>query len=140
MTRLGTTAEIFPKEFQNGSGATHTDMFLAWALLSGMGGSTHVTDSPDNLQKLKSRSAIPGCLFFKACDGKFTDEDLVESGMAFAREYFNLEERLYLHDYAAALCQELPTPCHVQGTWENFEQLTPVLDRRFSEREQKICS
>ena len=49
MTRLGTTAEIFPKEFQNGSGATHTDMFLAWALLSGMGGSTHVTDSPDNL-------------------------------------------------------------------------------------------
>ena len=37
--------------------------------------------------------------FFKYCDGKLTNEDLDETGNAFAERYYG-EDGLYLDDYA----------------------------------------
>jgi hypothetical protein len=123
----------FPKDLPDEAGATHTGMFVAWALLSGLAGDLHTHDSPNELAELESRSITPGAFFLEACDGKFTDEDLNEAGNAFAQTYFVFETGPYLADYEATLGHGLPDLYYVEDSWENFDRLKPVLDRRYHE-------
>lgn len=128
----------FPKDLPIEAGATHTGMFVAWALLSGLAGEIHIDGFPGDIPRLKSRSITPGKYFLESCDGKFTDEDLNDEGNAFAREYFNLESGEYLADYEATVGVGLPELYYVKDTWENFDLLKPVLDERLRQwREEK---
>lgn len=127
----------FPKDLPDEAGATHSGMFLAWALLSGLAGPIHLNDFPDDLRKLRARQVTPGRFFLDTCDGKFTDEDLDDRGNAFARDYFDLQKGTYLRDYTKVLGGSVPTLYHVKDTWDNFDRVKPVLDRRFSEWEAK---
>lgn len=79
----------FPKNLPEAAAATHTGMFLAWALLSGLAGSLHIEDFRDELERLKARHITPGQFFLRVCRGKFTDQDLNEQGNAFASSYFD---------------------------------------------------
>ncbi|MBO9689158.1 MAG: hypothetical protein J7598_21350 [Mitsuaria chitosanitabida] len=74
-------------------------MFVAWALLSGLGSVLHTVEFVEDLEGLKARSVTPGTFFLEASDGKFTDEDLNEEGNAFARTYFKFEGDGFLSDY-----------------------------------------
>lgn len=123
----------FPKELPDAAGATHTGMYLAWALLSGLGGAVHLLEFPENIQRLKSRTVTPGAFFLDACDGKFTDEDLNEEGNAFTVAYFSdFEKGDYLADYKRILGQGLSDLYYVKDTWENFDLLKPAMKRRFN--------
>jgi hypothetical protein len=124
----------FPKELPSKSGATHTAMFVAWALLSGLAGEIHVIDFPQDILKLHSRSLTPARFFLDECDGKFTDEDLNKEGNAFTLDYFDgFKNCQYLKDYEAILGGELESLYYVKDSWENFDLLKPVLDQRFSD-------
>lgn len=123
----------FPDDLPDEAGATHTGMFVAWALLSGLAGELHVDDFAEDLEVLKRREIAPGAYFLRCCDGKFTDEDLNDEGNAFAAAYFEFETGQYLADYERTLAGELPTTYHVADTWENFDQLRPILDQRLRE-------
>ena len=122
-------ADDYPKDLSAQAAGTHSGMFLAWALLGGLGSSLHAGD----LKKLRERQQTPGAFFFEACDGKLTDEDLTSEGNAFAKAYFDAESGRYLRDYDAMLCDGLATAYHVRDTWQNFDKLKPRLDRRFAE-------
>jgi hypothetical protein len=126
-------ADNFPKDLAEAAGATHTGMFVAWALLSGLSGSIHIEDFPDHIPKLTNRSATPATFFLEACDGKFTDEDLSEEGNRFAGDYFEFEKGQYLADYESLLGEEGRDLYYVADTWENFDRLRPVLDKRYAE-------
>ncbi len=123
----------FPKGLPPEAGATHTGMFLVWALLQGLGGDIHIHDFPENLPSLEQRKITPGVFFLTACDGKFWDEDLNAQGNAFTAEYFDFERGAYLGDYDAALGSNLPELYYVADTWQNFDKLRPTLDRRYEE-------
>jgi hypothetical protein len=123
----------FPGDLPNAAGATHTGMFVAWALLTGLAGDIFISDFQNELSKLRSRSLTPGRFFLNACDGKFSEEDLNEVGNSFAQAYFDFETGKYVADYDATLGGDLPTLYHVQDTWENFDRLKPLLDQRFAE-------
>lgn len=127
----------FPADLTGEAGATHTGMYVAWALLSGLSGDMHITDFPEDIPKLKDRAVTPGAFFLSACDGKFTDEDLSDEGNAFTAHYFNFDSGQYLADYERTLGQGLPdgpnSLYYVTDSWENFDKLKPVLDRRLSE-------
>ena len=122
-------ADDYPKDLPAQAAGTHSGMFLAWALLGGLGSSMHAGD----LKKLKDRQVTPGAFFCEECDGKLTDEDLNAEGNAFATAYFDPESGRYLRDYDAMLCDGLVTAYHVRDTWQNFDKLKPRLDRRFAE-------
>jgi len=64
----------FPKHLPPEAGATHSGMFLAWALLSGLAGELHLEDSPEGIKALRERTITPGAFFLRFCDGKLTDE------------------------------------------------------------------
>ncbi|MEG3156461.1 hypothetical protein ACKVMH_00855 [Lysobacter zhanggongensis] len=127
----------FPADLPREAGATHTGMFIAWALLAGLSGELHTTDFPEDIPELTKRSVTPGAFFLSACDGKFTDEDLSVEGNAFASSYFDVESGGYLADYEETLGQNLPAGrdslYHIADSWESFDKLRPVLDRRLAE-------
>jgi hypothetical protein len=127
----------FPKDLPPEAGATHTGMFVVWALLNGLAGETHTDDFPDEIPQLRARSRTPGRFFLEACDGKFTDEDLNEEGNAFAQMYFDFKTGAYIWDYKATLGGDVPDLYYVKDSWENFERLKPVLDKRFAEWKAK---
>jgi hypothetical protein len=127
----------FPPELPPQAGATHTGMFIAWAVLSGLVGGLHKQHSKDLLMRLEQRTISPGQFFIKACDEKFTDEDLNDEGNAFTQEYFKFKTGDYLTDYERVLGPDVPTLYHVPDTWENYDRLKPVLDGRFSEWKSK---
>ncbi|UWZ86180.1 DUF7832 domain-containing protein [Occallatibacter riparius] len=127
----------FPSGLPDKAGATHAGMFVAWALLSGLAGELIVDEFPQFIEKLRDRSLTPGQLFFNLCDGKFIDEDLNDVGNAFAQDYFNFQKGKYLKDYEATLGEGAATLYHVADSWENFDRLKPVLDRRFTEWKAK---
>ena len=122
----------FPADLPPEAGATHSGMFLAWALISGLGGEYHVLDSAEDLARLRARKLTPGQYFLMVCDGKFTDEDLSAEGNAFAQAYFDLEKGNYLGDYREYLVKGLASDYHVPDTWKSFDKLRPVLDRRLA--------
>jgi len=121
-----------PNDLPVEAAATHTGMFLAWALLTGLGSELHVLEQSDELQRLRQRKVTPGQFFLLVCSGKFLDEDLNAEGNAFAQAYFELDSGNYLGDYREFLVKGLPSEYHVADTWTNFEKLKPVLDRRFA--------
>ena len=123
----------FPKRLPNEAGATHTGMFVAWAMLSGLAGELHTMEFPQDLEALRSRKVTPGQFFLSACDGKFTDENLTDEGNAFAQVYFDFDRGRYLKDYDEILARGLPSMYHVPDTWGSFDRLRPVLDLRLKE-------
>ena len=121
----------FPADLPQEAGGTHTAMFCAWAMLAGLGGDLHAEEPL--VESLRERAVTPGQFFFRACDGKFTDEDLSEEGNAFTREYFDFDSGRYLQDYQRVLASSKPSLYHVPDTWEEFDRLRPVLDARLEE-------
>jgi hypothetical protein len=125
----------FPANLPHAAAATHTGMFVAWALLSGLGGGAHAT--PEHVFQLAGRTITPGAFLLAECGGRFTDDDLDAEGNAFAQDYFDFDEGEYLDDYEAAVGQGTPSGpqglYYVDDTWDNFDRLAPVLDRRFAE-------
>ena len=121
----------FPDDLPDEAGATHTGMFLAWALLAGLAGDIHINEIPEGLVALQKRSTTPGQFFLSYCDGKFTDEDLNEEGNAFTVDYYH--EGAFFEDYEEAVAADLPAIYYVADTWENFDQLKPIFDQTFRE-------
>jgi hypothetical protein len=122
----------FPVDLSEDAGATHTGMFVAWAMLAGLGGPIHIEDFPEDIPNLQSRSTTPGKFFLASCDGKFTDEDLSEEGNAFAQAYFDLSKGQFVADYQQAVTVNLPSIYHVPDTWETYEKLRPIFDSRLA--------
>jgi hypothetical protein len=124
----------FPKDLPDESGATHTGMFLAWCLLRGLVGKD-LLEETEELNRLRDRKVTPGCFFLEMCDGKFTDEDINDKGNEFTRFYFDFGNGNYLSDYDNILASGLPSTYHVADTWDNYDRLAPVIDRRYAEWE-----
>jgi hypothetical protein len=123
----------FPANLPPEAGATHTGMFVAWALLRGLCGELHLVEFPEPFARLQRKEITPGRFFIEACDQKFTDEDLNEEGNAFAQAYYDFERGKYLADYERILGGNVESLYHVADTWDNFHLLEPVLDARLAE-------
>ena len=118
----------FPSELPREAGATHIGMFVAWAVLNGLAGRYHTIDSAEELAKLRSREITPGAWLIRACDGKFTDEDLSDEGNAFAVGYYETGGA-YLGDY----CETFPdvgSLYYVEDSWNSFDALAPRIAGR----------
>jgi hypothetical protein len=123
----------FPNDLVPEAGATHTGMFLAWAILAGLGGGFHHSEFPKHAEMLRRRSVAPGAFFLEYCDGKLTDEDLNAEGNAFAAHYYAFDQTLFIKDYECIVGQGLTSLYHAADSWENFDLLKPLLDKRYEE-------
>ena len=101
----------FPKDLPEEAGATHTGMFVAWALLAGLAGEIHTTESPEDLRDLQSRTVTPGHFFMT--------------------RRLDTPDR-FLADYEKTLAKTEPSLYHIEDSWANFDLLKPVFDERFA--------
>jgi hypothetical protein len=122
----------FPAGLPPDAAATHSGLFLAWALLADLGSDYHRVESAEDLERLRARTLTPGQYFLAVCDGKLTDEDFGPEGNAFARAYYQQDGASFLGDYQEHLAKGLPSDYHVADSWTNFDKLKPVLDRRLA--------
>jgi hypothetical protein len=118
----------FPEGLPPEAGGIHIGMFVAWALLSGLGGEIH-TDEPGHIDRLAKRATTPGAFFMAVCDEKFTSEDLNDEGNAFAESYYDGK---YLEDYGDAFLDALDNLYQVPDAWDSYDWLKPMLDRRLA--------
>jgi hypothetical protein len=125
----------FPAELPPKAGATHIAMFVAWAVLNGMAGEYHIKDAADDLALLQRRELTPTDWFIRACDEKFTSEDLNDEGNSFAAGYYGNGEGFlstdgsYLDDY----CETFPKAgslYDVEDSWGSFDALASRLNNR----------
>lgn len=126
----------YPKDLPPENGGTHIGMFLAWAIMNGLEGGLHREDSQDSLAAVRARRMTGRQFLWKECDQKFWDEDLDDEGNAFAAEYYNDQKGHhgpYFDDYEETLCAALPSLYHVEDSWENYDRIAAVINRRFAE-------
>ncbi len=110
-------------------------MFAAWAVLNGLAGDYHAEGAVDSLPPLRRRDVTPTQCFIRACDEKFTSEDLNEESNLFAASYYGSGEGLhstagsYLDDY----CETFPNAVSlydVEDSWSSFDALSAKLGSR----------
>ncbi len=123
----------FPIELPDSAGATHIGMFLAWNLLNGLASELHLEASPKFLNQLRNRELTPGKYLIRACDGKFTADDLNKEGNEFCLFYYEDDEGEFLDDYEEILGAGFPSLYHVEDTWENYDKICPIFNSRLQE-------
>lgn len=115
----------FPPELPCEAGATCPGMFLAWAILAGLGAERH---SGMHRQKLQDQYYLPGQFLVQICAEKLRATDLNAEGNAFAGEYLG---KMYHEDYVRVLAAGLlPGFYYVEDSWDNYSRIRKVLDRR----------
>jgi hypothetical protein len=107
-------------------GGTHIALFLRWCFSKGWAGELHRSEEPDDTQRVVEGEMSAVEYLFKYCDGKLTNEDLDETGNAFAEQYYG-DDGLYLDDYAehfGDLLYVAPESAH------DFSKFSAMLERR----------
>jgi hypothetical protein len=89
--------------------------------------------STRTIKPLRQRATTPGAFLLRSLDGKFTSGLLTAQGNEFASSYYDFEKGEYLNDYETTLGKGLKDLYYVADTWQNYDQLKPVIDRRFAE-------
>lgn len=128
----------FETDLDNIAANTHIGMYLAWALLSGLGSTGDaMNDWTSDIARLRARETTGGQLLCDRCDGKLTADEFNDEGNAFTAAYY---EQQFHHDYARVFDSQIPSTghdaddiCSVPDTWVNFERLKPVLDGRLAD-------
>lgn len=129
----------FPDDLPEENGGTHIGMYLAWIINNDLHGDPHrKDDSIKAVEKLKRREITGLDFLIEQCDMKFWQEDLNEHGQAFTEFYYaNDQTAKYHFDYAEALANDLPTVYHVQNTWENYDRISKMIDKRYEDWKSK---
>jgi hypothetical protein len=126
----------FPADLPPENGGTHIGMFLAWIIHNGLQGEFHDEESPEELEAVRDRMLTGREFLFRACDGKFWDEDLSEEGNAFTASYYQGEGGkgygAYIQDYERVLAVDLPRTYHVEDTWANYDEIAAVISERYA--------
>lgn len=122
----------FPVDLSQSQAYLPGGMFVAWCARTGMLSAQTLYDFKDEYDDLVSRTKSP-CSLYRAFGGVFLDSLLNESGLSFAKAYFDFETGTYLDDYIGVLAEDLPTAYHVADTWENYDRLASVIDARYHE-------
>ena len=120
----------YPQDLPRENGATHIGMFLAWAIQRGLDNESARKRNLAALELVRQREMTGAEFLLKRCDEKFGKFVLNDEGNAFTEAYY---EAQYADDYERILRGDLPTIYHVQNSWENFDKIAEVIDRRYED-------
>lgn len=123
----------FSPDYPQENGATHIGMFLGWALTRGHAGDD-LKDDPavqSDMDKVAQRKMSPRDFLIQYCDERLLDEDLSDAVNPFAAEYYE-ETGSYFSDYADVF-EEYESIYAVEDTWDNFDKIAPLIDKRFEQ-------
>ena len=139
----------YPEDLPNENAATHIGMFLAWCIDNNLISEFQIEEAGDDVESVKNRTMTGAEFLINNCDEKFTDEDLNDLGNEFANDYYQDDTEFgkqygsYLNDYseffdekAKADKKEYSSLFHVEDSWDNYDFIKPIIDKRFKEWQQ----
>ena len=119
-------ADDFPKDAPEENGATHTGMFVTWAIRKGL---FVDADAPADAVEAVRQGTLSGRDFLlQHCDGKLTSESFNPEGDAFATKHYVG----YLEDFQRLLCAGLKSDYLVEDSAANYEIMARALDQRWA--------
>lgn len=126
----------FERDLDIEAAGTHLGMYLAWAILRGLGSAEY--NEPGGVrEQLQQRSTTGQTVLFDHCDGKLLSDDFNELGNAFTQAYY---EKHFSRDFTRVFEKDLPETgcplvdaCSLPDTWANFDRMAAVLDQRFKQ-------
>ena len=121
----------YPSDLPMENGGTHIGMFLAWVISRRLEGEFLRSKAAVEVQAVRNRQMTGREFLFEVCDGKFWEDTLSAEGNAFAKNYY--EGNIYFSDYDKYVGKELLSLYHVEDSWENFDQISVVIDKRFAD-------
>lgn len=123
----------FPKELPPEAGATHIGMFLAWVIIRDLVSDLHIEKFSEDLEAVRQRKMTGREYLLKNCGSRLSDEDLSETGQAFAYEYYCNDEGFleYIELYDRVFCKKLSSFYEVRDSWENFDKIIEHIDKSF---------
>jgi hypothetical protein len=119
----------FPKELPEQNGATHIGMFLAWIIEYDLVSDELRDDAGADIARVKRRKMTGAQFLMAVCDEKLSSLDLSTEGNRFAKAYFM---KKYMEDYADLFEAKLASLYELPDTWENYDRLRPVIERRYA--------
>lgn len=90
----------FPSDSPVEYGGTHIGLYLRYCFAKGWAGELHTEEELEAVANVINGSMSGTDFLFEYCDGKFTNEDLNQTGNAVTESYYG-ERGHYLSDYAA---------------------------------------
>lgn len=136
----------YPKNLPEENGATHIGMFLSWCIDNSLVSEELLDDAEEEIQQVKNREMTGAEFLIKVCDEKFIDEDLSEIGNKFAKDYYENDTAFgkkygsYIGDYCQIFNEkaelngfEYESLYHVEDSFENYNLLKSIIDKRFKE-------
>jgi hypothetical protein len=131
----------FPKNLPAENGGTHIGMYLTWIIDNDLIGQMHLDESADAIKKVKARQITGRDFLIEMCDEKFWADDLNEEGLKFTKHYYQSEGEgygLFLDDYDETLGQNTTSLYEIENTWDNYNKLKPILDKRYADWRKSI--
>ena len=125
----------FPKDLAPENGGTHIGMFLAWAIHRGLASEELIEDAAGEIDAVRDRRKTGRELLFTYLDQGIGEDDLNDEGNAFAESYY--ASNTFLKDYEKLFTNRYPTCYHVEDTWENFDLVADMIDKRYAKWKAK---
>lgn len=88
----------FPPNTPQQYGGTHIALFLRFCFVKGWASPMHIQQRPAEVQSVIDRSLSATNFLFGFCNGGLTDQDLNDTGNAFASVYYG-KDGMYIYDY-----------------------------------------
>jgi hypothetical protein len=128
----------FPDDLPLESGGTHIGLYLTWIINNNLVSGKHLKEDGESIDLVKRRQLTGRDFLMNVCDEEFGADDLNEEGLKFTRYYYGDENDMkdYIIDYLEALAGELESVYHVSNTWDNYDKISKVIDRRYTEWKQ----
>jgi hypothetical protein len=136
--------EKFPSELSAECAATHIGFYIAWIIQRGLESKQHTENEREQraTEAVRSRRMTGRDFLFRQCEAKLCDNDLNPEGIAFTEWYLKKSHSgrpTYRDDYPIVFA-DAPNGSiyYLRDTWENFDRIAPIIDRRFDEWQRKI--
>lgn len=126
----------FPKDLKEEQIYVHTGFFIGWLIDNNLISEDFEEVNSDRLQQYRQRQ-ISGPKLYEFGGGVFSADDVNDKGRLFCNYYY--EPNTFFSDYRYTFIKRtffkkgLPSDYHVQDTWENYDKLSKVLNKRFEE-------
>ena len=128
----------YPNDLPIINAYTHIGMFLTWCIDRNLISEEQMEEAGEELAKVKNRTLNGAEFLDSVCDGKFTTDDLDDTGNSFAKAYYGRKEgkyASYFDDYKNLFHTSAGEfiVYSVPNSWENYERIKSIIDKRFED-------
>ncbi|GKX54324.1 hypothetical protein SOASR030_04360 [Leminorella grimontii] len=136
----------YPADLAPERAAVHIGMFLKWCIRNGFASDDLKEDCEEEIQKVMQGEMTGAQFLIDICDEKLLDEDLSETGIAFANDYyedgteFGKKYSYFIGDFCDVFNEkaekggfEYDSLYHVEDTDENYALMAKKIDERFQQ-------